>query len=125
MTFIKQKEHHLSNMIDIVMLLYIHLIVTFSSTLCMVSQVQGDGIADRAYTSCRCLPGDSCWPSQGDWDDLNRTVVGGLIATVPLGSPCHGLRYDAAECSLLQTEWTNAQVQSVFLKFCHYEVCVS
>ncbi|KAF5722358.1 FAD-linked oxidoreductase yvdP [Fusarium mundagurra] len=37
---------------------------------------------------CRCVPDDSCWPSDDDWNHLNSTVGGRLVATVPLGSPC-------------------------------------
>ncbi|EAW08572.1 putative isoamyl alcohol oxidase [Aspergillus clavatus NRRL 1] len=54
---------------------------------------------------CRCLPGDSCWPSQSSWDALNSTVGGRLIATVPLGSPCHDPTYDADACKALQADW--------------------
>ncbi|KAL3473682.1 hypothetical protein BJX99DRAFT_233117 [Aspergillus californicus] len=54
---------------------------------------------------CHCLPGDSCWPSAKKWDALNSTVDGRLIATVPLGSPCHAPTYDATACAELQDAW--------------------
>ncbi|PWI70220.1 FAD binding domain-containing protein [Purpureocillium lilacinum] len=57
--------------------------------------------------SCRCLPGDACWPSDGTWTQFNATVGGRLVATVPIGSPCHDPTYDAAACAALQASWKN------------------
>ena len=56
-------------------------------------------------SQCRCFPGDSCWPSHADWAGLNASISGRLVATVPLGSPCHDPTYNAAECKILQTNW--------------------
>lgn len=61
--------------------------------------------------TCYCLPGDDCWPSDATWNSLNSTVNGRLVATVPIGSPCHDPTYDAAACSALQQEWTNPLTQ--------------
>ncbi|KAI1075950.1 hypothetical protein F5B20DRAFT_343420 [Whalleya microplaca] len=55
--------------------------------------------------SCKCLPGDACWPSEDEWTALNNTVGGRLIATIPLGSPCHIPTFNAAECAALQAQW--------------------
>ncbi|KAK2046618.1 FAD binding domain-containing protein [Colletotrichum somersetense] len=59
--------------------------------------------------SCRCLPGDDCWPSTSSWDALNSTVAGKLVATVPIGSVCHDPNYDEAACTALQESWTLPQ----------------
>ena len=56
---------------------------------------------------CLCLPGDACWPTQNEWAALNSTVSGKLVATVPIGSPCHDPTYDATACANLQAQWTN------------------
>ncbi|KNG88209.1 FAD binding domain protein [Aspergillus nomiae NRRL 13137] len=56
--------------------------------------------------NCHCLPGDSCWPSTSSWESLNTTVGGRLVATVPIGSPCHDPNYDAAACAALKSDWT-------------------
>jgi hypothetical protein len=61
--------------------------------------------------ACRYLPGDHEWPTQQEWDELNKTVHGQLIATIPLGSACHDPTYNATECSYLQKEWPYAQTQ--------------
>lgn len=59
-------------------------------------------------SSCRCFPGDFCWPSQAEWSAFNDTVGGRLVATVPIASICHDSSfgsYDAAGCAQLQDEW--------------------
>jgi len=64
-----------------------------------------------ASENCHCFPGDSCWPSTEAWSNLNSTVGGRLIATVPIGTPCHDPTFNAAECANLQSEWTLVQTQ--------------
>ncbi|KAL4744870.1 hypothetical protein BDW72DRAFT_212044 [Aspergillus terricola var. indicus] len=61
---------------------------------------------------CRYLPGDTDWPTEAEWSQLNTTVGGRLIKTIPLGSPCHGSSYRAAECEYLQAEWTNPEIHA-------------
>ncbi|KAJ4012637.1 hypothetical protein NW752_008350 [Fusarium irregulare] len=65
-----------------------------------------------AESSCKCFPGDDCWPAEDDWKSLNTTVGGRLVATVPLGSPCHDPNYDAEECKRLQSEWLYSSIHS-------------
>ncbi|KAL1862721.1 hypothetical protein Daus18300_008365 [Diaporthe australafricana] len=60
--------------------------------------------------SCRCFPGDACWPSDDEWSSLNATVGGRLIATVPLGFPCHDPHYDEEECAYLREQWLYAGI---------------
>lgn len=77
--------------------------VVFASLLAL-AQASGE-------PSCKCFPGDDCWPAEDDWKSLNSTVGGRLVATVPLGSPCHDPNYDAEECKRLQSEWLYSSVQ--------------
>ncbi|EWZ31134.1 hypothetical protein BFJ70_g860 [Fusarium oxysporum] len=63
-------------------------------------------------SDCKCFPGDSCWPSDDEWSHLNSTVGGRLVATVPLGSPCHDPKYDGEECERLQNEWLYSSVHT-------------
>lgn len=65
----------------------------------------------NSSAECKCFPGDNCWPSASEWSALNATVEGRLIATVPLGSPCHDPGYDEEQCAYLQEEWTYAGIQ--------------
>ncbi|KAI3331457.1 6-hydroxy-D-nicotine oxidase [Xylariaceae sp. AK1471] len=57
---------------------------------------------------CRCFPGDTCWPTEQEWDTLNATVSGRLVKTVPLGSPCHDANYDRALCEQLTAQWMSS-----------------
>lgn len=63
---------------------------------------------------CKNIPGDAGWPQVQAWSKLNRTVNGGLIATVPMGSVCHDPTYDEAKCKELTEHWGLAQLEYVF-----------
>ena len=54
---------------------------------------------------CRYIPEDTGWPQPQLWHQLNRTVNGRLIATVPVGSVCHFPNYDEAKCNDLTATW--------------------
>ncbi|KAI8935077.1 hypothetical protein NX059_007672 [Plenodomus lindquistii] len=62
---------------------------------------------------CRSIPGDVTWPSSTDWSAFNETVQGRLIATIPIGAPCHSFSshnaslstYSQAECDALRNVW--------------------
>jgi hypothetical protein len=60
---------------------------------------------------CLVLPGDADWPNAEAWSLLNSTVNGKLVATVPIGSPCHDPTYDASACDALKAAWTNPLTQ--------------
>ncbi|KAI1826932.1 FAD-binding domain-containing protein [Xylaria intraflava] len=62
--------------------------------------------------SCRFIPGDSSWPSEAAWAELNGTVDGRLIATVPIAAPCHksvfgqpNPLFDEDKCASLRDNW--------------------
>ncbi|KAL5090704.1 hypothetical protein Trisim1_004013 [Trichoderma cf. simile WF8] len=55
--------------------------------------------------ACRYLPSDPQWPNAAAWKSLNSSVGGRLIATVPIGTPCHDPKYNKAVCSQLQANW--------------------
>ena len=61
--------------------------------------------------SCRCLPGDTCWPKAQEWASLNSTVGGRLVATVPLAAPCHDPTYNATECANIKSLWALPNLQ--------------
>ncbi|OQE16278.1 hypothetical protein PENFLA_c028G01910 [Penicillium flavigenum] len=65
--------------------------------------------APAIASDCHCLPSDSCWPAPSAWASLNSTVGGRLVATVPIGSPCHEPNYDAAACAALKANWNLPQ----------------
>jgi hypothetical protein len=79
---------------------------------CLISSV----VLGLAYANnrCRVIPGDASWPSIQSWDNLNRTVNGRLIPTVPIPAVCHTTyvgaavindTYSQSDCAIVQTEW--------------------
>ncbi|KAF6800167.1 FAD binding domain-containing protein (isoamyl alcohol oxidase) [Colletotrichum sojae] len=81
-------------------------VVATAAALAAVPLAAAGVLHKRADGSCRCLPGDACWPSTDSWNALNTTVGGKLIATVPIGSVCHDPNYDEAACNALKESWT-------------------
>ncbi|KAK4224033.1 6-hydroxy-D-nicotine oxidase [Podospora fimiseda] len=67
----------------------------------------GDGI------TCKCYPGDTCWPSNNEWAALNITVGGRLVRAIPPGAVCYDTfegipTRDDAKCAQVSSQWTNA-----------------
>ncbi|KAA8619984.1 BBE multi-domain protein [Pyrenophora tritici-repentis] len=63
-----------------------------------------------ANSSCKAIPGDNTWPSQQAWGQLNQTIGGRLIETVPQAAICHpggyaGLSQNQTACDSLKKEW--------------------
>lgn len=50
---------------------------------------------------CRCAPGESCFPSQLTWAQLNASVHGHLVNVVPSAKFC-----DNIDCT--EAEWQSA-----------------
>lgn len=73
-------------------------------------------------SSCRYLPGDAEWPGQEEWNQLNASVSGRLIAAIPPGSVCHDPNYDEAACAALQQTWVMPETQYVD-RFRAMELC--
>ncbi len=82
-------------------------IVTYLSLPSVVAGV----VLSRSSSECRYLSGDSGWPSIPAWSQRDSTVQGRLIATVPLGLPCHNSTYNATECAILSADWVLPQYQ--------------
>lgn len=67
--------------------------------------------------NCRVIPSDAEWPSEKAWSELNETVHGRLVATIPIGAPCYRNTYnvvtkqydldtfDEAACAKVRTAW--------------------
>ncbi|KAJ5729646.1 FAD binding domain protein [Penicillium malachiteum] len=65
-------------------------------------------------SSCRCYPGDPCWPSVNEWKSLNVSLSGNLISVHPIGSVCHtdSASYDSEKCSDLLARWPIPETHS-------------
>lgn len=67
----------------------------------------------RSTTDCHVLPTDALWPSVDAWQALNATVNGHLVASAPLGGPCHDPNYNATACAAVQQQWQLPEFQYV------------
>lgn len=67
--------------------------------------------ASHTDTRCKYIPGDKEFPVKEVWDQLNSTVHGRLIGTVPAATVCHGKYYDEKLCNSLKQEWDFPQPQ--------------
>lgn len=92
----------------------IFIMVIFGCVLVLILSFFSHATAAGSNATCRCFPGDSCWPSIAAWNSFNASLGGKLVATVPLAAPCHQdfagkMTYDKAVCDQLQQEWTLPQ----------------
>lgn len=67
--------------------------------------------AGTVAASCKCFPGDACWPKIQEWNKFNQTVSGRLIATVPLAEACHDPKFNSAACQSLRDQWQFPDIQ--------------
>ncbi|KAI9151459.1 FAD-linked oxidoreductase patO [Paramyrothecium foliicola] len=63
--------------------------------------------ADNTTATCKCIPGDSCWPTVEEWDAFNATIGGRLVVPRPLATVCHNPSYDQSACEYMRREWTS------------------
>ena len=63
------------------------------------------------YTNCKNIPSDLGWPGPEDWAQLNETVDGRLIATVPIAKYCHNPNYHQGQCQVLKETWAFSDAQ--------------
>jgi hypothetical protein len=87
-----------------------YLLATFSYLLPFISFTSYSVSAAVAPTtaSCRCFPGDSCYPNANAWNLFNQTLGGKLIASVPIAAVCHHDQfeaYDEKACATLRDNW--------------------
>ncbi|KAI0010791.1 hypothetical protein F4779DRAFT_616230 [Xylariaceae sp. FL0662B] len=69
-------------------------------------------LSQRHLRSCKNIPGDQGWPSVAEWQSLNKTVGGRLIAAKPLAHVCHAPDYSEIACSMLKDEWNTGSLMS-------------
>lgn len=89
-------------------------LVTKSGPLCLLLLAGTCSATSENFSSCRNIPGDTNWPTDSEWTQLNGTVGGRLIATVPLASVCHASpfdNFDETACTNLKADWDYAETQ--------------
>ena len=92
--------------VSIALLLQAVPVASFQNVLTAKSSV-----AVHTARHCKYIPGDEGWPQPQLWSQLNQTVEGRLIATVPVGSVCHDPTYDEAKCLAVTANWAKPQLR--------------
>ncbi|KAI1376433.1 FAD-binding domain-containing protein [Hypoxylon crocopeplum] len=64
--------------------------------------------------TCKCAPGETCWPPESAWAALNTSVSGRLLHTILPASVCYESEpnYDPVQCDLVISNWTVPQFHS-------------
>jgi hypothetical protein len=76
---------------------------------------------DGTEYQCKCYSDNACWPTNKDWERLNKTVDGTLQLATPPGAVCYNKFdnltsvYDEAKCAETQANWGNEQWLYVYL----------
>nr|WCO08190.1 RNase T2 protein [Pestalotiopsis microspora] len=63
---------------------------------------------------CKCVPSESCWPSEADWAALNTTLQGRLLRTELPAAVCYpeNARYDPVACENVTASWDDPAFHS-------------
>jgi hypothetical protein len=108
---LQSKPFNLSSFVNLNMLCH-SLIRSLTSKLLLWPLVVSAVICAGNRTAiCKVIPSDLQWPSQDTWTQLNQTVRGRLIASVPEAAVCHSSGYgplpeNEAACDALKPQWS-------------------
>ncbi|KAF9450811.1 FAD-binding domain-containing protein [Macrolepiota fuliginosa MF-IS2] len=64
-------------------------------------------VSSNKDADCRCLYGQSCWPSEQDFSSLSTLLSQPLIRPVPPASACYPVGNPSGNCSDVQQNWVN------------------
>ncbi|KAI0862704.1 putative FAD-dependent isoamyl alcohol oxidase [Xylaria cubensis] len=90
--------------------------MSFSSVKPVFAGICALALLTSVDATCRSIPGDADWPSPEQWTELNTTVHGRLIQTIPQASVCHTTPFadfNSDACKALQTAWTQTETYEV------------
>ena len=77
---------------------------------------------------CKPIPSTSDWPKDDDWQALNASISGRLIAAVPPGAVCHTgwPTSDSSSCAVVSAQWSNTSFHAAHLLSVDYndETCL-
>ncbi|QKX55520.1 uncharacterized protein TRUGW13939_02614 [Talaromyces rugulosus] len=64
-------------------------------------------ITATPYQNCKLLPSSPQWPSIAQWQALNESTSGRLLAPSPLCTACH-LPFNNVSCAAVGAQWANS-----------------
>lgn len=65
-------------------------------------------LAHATHSHCRCRPHERCWPSHQEWNHLNSSVHGNLVAVRPVAAACHKPDFSKQECDAVAASWNDS-----------------
>ncbi|CZR67436.1 uncharacterized protein PAC_17335 [Phialocephala subalpina] len=70
-------------------------------------------VSDPGYN---CRPGQKCWPSLQEWQQLNQTIDGHLFQTIPMGAPCYpnSPDYDPIACGVVEDGYNSSVIRGSY-----------
>ncbi|KAJ4130250.1 hypothetical protein NW768_007233 [Fusarium equiseti] len=69
--------------------------------------------SSKRDSSCKCIPGQKCWPSVSAWKAFDKQVNGHLIKTEPIAQSCYpGPAEDLDQCAYVNKMWSDQDFQS-------------
>ncbi|KAM5349446.1 hypothetical protein ACJ41O_005951 [Fusarium nematophilum] len=67
----------------------------------------------NSLARCRCIPGQSCWPSEHEWKTFDHLLGGRLIKNKPVAQSCYpGPAEDLDECAYVNEMWSDQDFQT-------------
>ena len=69
-------------------------------------------VASKAASNCRCLYGQSCWPSQSDFATLSTQLSQPVLHPLPPESACYPPSAPSGNCSDVIVNYTNGSWRS-------------
>ncbi|PHH88172.1 hypothetical protein CDD83_7879 [Cordyceps sp. RAO-2017] len=84
---------------------------TLASALLAAAAAQANG--QQASPKCRCVPGESCWPSEDKWLSFGAKLKGKLVKSEPVAISCYeGPLKDLAKCNEVWNQWSADSFQT-------------
>ena len=82
----------------------------FSHIAICLAFVLPSAVLSAPQPYCKPIVGSPSWPSASDWQALNKSISGGLIAPVPPGLVCqtNSSVYSVQACATVYSEWSNS-----------------
>jgi len=102
---------HLSTLFSTLVVLYLSVYTVAATQSTSLEQIV---TRNGQEYSCKCYPGDDCYPTEEEWQGFNSTVGGNLLVALPPAAPCYSSvggfeTFDAAKCAEVQAKSTDEQ----------------
>ncbi|KAJ5832384.1 CAZyme family AA7 [Penicillium riverlandense] len=86
-------------------------LVNAASALAVLSLISTTSATSRGYN---CKAGQSCWPSNKEWESFNSSLSGNLYRTIPYAASCYysSQYYDPSACAVARANYTTNQART-------------